>query len=326
MKPTSAIVVSIFFLLTVHSLVELPADSGFGAAALSPTVSQSLPRGANHAAALDRFGGDSRLKSKVHNAGVTFFGRSTQLKRNLLIDRRAKFPTDGRLIGKLINPNYRRAESAAAPEKWFRIVSNTATAITTDERDGDLAQFAKTADPYQITGVFTLEKLGNRWWFIDPEGNVFFPRAVSKTDTWEPYSYIYGTFYKYDAVYLETRDGGFSGNLSERAEDPYPADVVNESGVTLRSVGDAIYIGSRRPFNVTYFRLSQLGVGGQVEWYYSSTEPRSPWVLLNGTGNPAAGAIRNADGSYNLDVGNYLGPASNGELVEHDPTANKIYW
>ncbi len=296
----------------------LPQENQGGAGVARPQT---------RASNLDRYGGDIRLKSRRNNVGVTFFGKSTAVEAHSLTDRTAHFATDGRLAGKLINPNYCWPESAASPEKWFRVVANTANTIETDPADGDLTKFAHPGDPYQVTGVFALERISDRWWFIDPEGNVFFPKAVAKTDTWEAYSYIHGTFQKYDGVYLQRNDGSFTQNLSDKAEDPTPADVVNSSGVTLQAVSDAIYIGSVRPFDVSYFYLGQLGVGGKVEWYYSSREAGTPWRLVNGSGNPAAGTPRNVDESYNLDVGDYLGldPRS-GELVEHDPKANRIHW
>lgn len=274
---------------------------------------------------LDRFGGDTRLKSSINNVGVTFFGTVSSATANSITDSSANFPTDGRLVGKLINPNINRGDSGAPAyaEKWFRIVSNTQTTIYTDPADGDMTAIPYPPAPgtqYHITGVFALEKIGNRWWFIDPEGNAFFPRAVSKTN-----DDGYASFQKYDAVYIQ-RSGAFTGNLNLAAEDPYPADVVGEAGVTAQQVGDAIYIGSLKPFSVTYFYLNQKGSGGKIQWYYSSSDA-AQWKLINGNGNPAAGAILNADGSYNLDIGNYLGPDENGFLGSwSNPNADKIDW
>src|SRR6185437_16083562 len=48
------------------------------------------------------------------------------------------------------------------------------------------------------------------------------------------------------------------------------------------------------PPNFTYFWLQQLGSGGHIKWFYSTS---NGWKPINGTGNPSSGAKLNADGS-----------------------------
>src|SRR5262249_27902182 len=163
---------------------------------------------------------------------------SSGLEPHEIIDKSASFPTDGRLIGKLVNPNIQRRETAGSPERWFRIVGNTATTIRTDPADGDLRAYGRIGDPYHVTGVFALERIDQRWWLIDPEGNAFFPRAVSITDTRELYSRSHPSLQAYAAIFLESRGGERTKNLSDAAENPHPGDVVARSGVSLRDEGD----------------------------------------------------------------------------------------
>ena len=49
---------------------------------------------------------------------------------------------------------------------------------------------------------FHLEKIGNRWWLVTPEGHGVFIRAVSKVDVAD-YGGS-GGFLSYDGVYLQT--------------------------------------------------------------------------------------------------------------------------
>src|ERR1019366_9115303 len=73
-----------------------------------------------------------------------------------------------------------------------------------------------------------------------------------------------------------------------------------------------------------------LGAGGKIQWYYSAIvgggTRGGAWSLINGTGNPKAASIRNGDGSYNLDIGNYIGPNANGFYSAAVPTANLVQW
>src|ERR1019366_3009824 len=112
----------------------------------------------------------------------------------------------------------------------------------------------------------------------------------------------------------------FSTNLSTQGASglPYLGDVVHPvTGVTVQNVGDTIYIGWRLPVVASYFALDQLGVGGAIDWYYSTA---SGWVKVNSTvggmaGKPYSGDNTspgqwygqrfdlNSDSSYYLDVG-----------------------
>jgi len=275
--------------------------------------------------ALDRYGGDKRLSSSVNNVGVTFFGTSSSVTSSELIDEDGKFPTDGRLVGKLINPNYNR-KTHKFNDRWFRIISNTATSITTNPNDGDLSGVSRAGDSYWITGVFTLEEIADRWWFIDPEGNVFFPRAVSRTDTEG-----YPTLQKYDVVCIQRAGkGAVLESLNDKTEGSWLLDVVDGAGMTLQQEGDTLYIGALKPFSVTYFYLEQLGTGGEIQWYYSTD---TSWKLINGDGNPISDGVHSnaTDGisyPYNLDCGNYLGPSPDGTgvLTYNHPRANVIHW
>ncbi|MBI4387068.1 MAG: hypothetical protein HY551_06775, partial [Elusimicrobia bacterium] len=157
------------------------------------------------------------------------------------------------------------------------------------------------------TGAWHAEKIGNRWFLVTPAGHGMFVVALSLvTDT------LGGDHHRaFDAVYLQDASGNFTAGLGRPAEDPLKSDVVMGSGATLRNVGDTIYIGSLLPsFTGVYFWLSQLGVGGKITWYYSKG-PNS-WALLQGTGKPygtlSSSGKLNADGSYYMDVGDYLAP------------------
>ncbi|MBI2096885.1 MAG: hypothetical protein HYT40_01890, partial [Candidatus Sungbacteria bacterium] len=283
----------------------------------------NLAQGTTIASTLDRYGGDTRLKSPTGiNSGVTFFGTVSSVTANILTATAAVFPTDGRLVGKLVNPNYLRNVGTVPPDKWYRIVSNTATTLNTDPADGDMTGAARAGDSLWVTGVFQLEKIGNRWWFIDPEGNAFFPRAVSLTNNQD----TYGNPYPYKAIYLEHGAGNFTSNLALQAENSFESDVVGGDGTTLKQTGDVIYIGFDKPFGTSYFYANQLGNGGKILWYYSSSDITNPWKLTNGNGNPASASVLNVDGTYSLDIGNYLGPQPDGQLAFGNLKANNIKW
>jgi len=170
--------------------------------------------------------------------------------------------------------------------------------------------------------AFHLEKLGNRWWLVTPEGHGVFIRAVSKTDTAD-YGGS-GGFLGYDGAFVESR-GALSSNLAAAAESSHVADVVHPATrVTLKAAGDALYLGSARfKPNFTYFWLDALGKGGRIEWLYST---KDGWKPINGTGRPLKAQAPSADGGYHLDAGNYMGPDANGFGKWEDPKANRITW
>jgi hypothetical protein len=156
------------------------------------------------------------------------------------------------------------------------------------------------------TGAYHTEKLGNRWWIVTPEGHGMFVRSVSGVNT-DPSDF--GGAITYDAVYLLAANA-FTQNLKEQAYSSIVADVIHPStGVTVGNLNDEIYFGHGLPPNFTYFWLQQLGSGGHIKWFYSTS---NGWKPINGTGNPSSGAKLNADGSYNLDTGSYMAPDANG--------------
>ncbi|MBI4604806.1 MAG: hypothetical protein HY721_22820 [Planctomycetes bacterium] len=169
---------------------------------------------------------------------------------------------------------------------------------------------------------FHLERIGSRWWLVTPEGHGIFIRAVSKVDTAD-YGGS-GGFQAYDGVYLETA-GALSPDLHAAAEDSRPGDVVHPaSGFTLKSVGDAIYLGSSRfKPNYTYFWLHQLGRGGRLEWLYST---ESGWKPIGGDGRPQEVRVPGPGGSWSLDAGNYMGPGEDGFGRWEHPAANRVTW
>lgn len=156
---------------------------------------------------------------------------------------------------------------------------------------------------------FHLEKIANRWWLVTPDGHGIFVRAASKVDT-SDYGGS-GGFLAYDGVYLQNAAGAISGNLRAAAENSLTRDVVQPVGkVTLKSKGDVFYLGSSRfKPNYTYFWLEQSGEGGKLLWYYSTT---GSWKPIRNSGKPYKGAALNKDGSFHLDIGNYMAPDENG--------------
>jgi len=187
-------------------------------------------------------------------------------------------------------------------------------------------RFSQALTAFAAPGDYHLEKRDGRWSFIDPGGHRVFVRAVSQVDTSDFGGQ--GNFQSYDAVYLSTSDG-WSRNLSDAAKNSLGADVINAQGVTVRAVGDAIYLGSERfkPIS-TYFWLNRLGNGGAISWYYSSANGR--WSPINGNGNPSGGneasAVLDADGGYSFDIGGYFQPNNNGFSETRGPNANRIVW
>jgi hypothetical protein len=246
-------------------------------------------------AAQDVWGGDTRIQSPTGiNVGCTFSGVSTGMTSTVLTHAGASFPIDGRLVGKLICPNTAFVDAPPNNRQlWYRIASNTATTITiVGGPDGALTDHATSGNAYMITGVFRVEKIGDQWWFIDPEGYAYCHRgAVGVVDK---FGGGFETTNVYTAIYLETAAGTKTANLrlegASWAMDPAaaPGDVIDSSGVTCQAVNDKMYIGHSRPFAETYFQMSQVGVGGAIQWYYSISGG-SGWQLLGvggATGHP----------------------------------------
>jgi hypothetical protein len=180
----------------------------------------------------------------------------------------------------------------------------------------------------QAGNSFHLEKLHRRWWLVTPDGHGMFIRAVSKVDVAD-YGGS-GGFLAYDGVYLETAAGAMSSNLQAAAQSTPPmphgrGDVVHPAtGATLKNKNDALYVGAScfKP-NFTYFWLDQLGQGGKVQWFYSTT---NGWRLVAGTGNPHAAAALSAGGAWHLDTGNYMALDEHGFGKWENRHANKIVW
>ena len=119
------------------------------------------------------------IRSAQHRSWT---GKSAVLEANKLVDPKANFPAGG-LVGRYVHPDA-GSEFVDGPEGErrvlrFRIVKNTKTELFTDPADGDMTAHAKAGATYKTTGLFTVEKLGNRWWFITPEGNAFVVLSVS---------------------------------------------------------------------------------------------------------------------------------------------------
>ncbi len=173
------------------------------------------------------------------------------------------------------------------------------------------------------TGGFHPQKIGNRWWMVDPDGHGMWIRAVSKVST-SDYGGN-GGFLTYDAVYLQTSKGSVSGNLANAAADS------SENGIrfpsfdyTLKLEGDSIYLGaSRFTPNFTYFLAHQWGTKGEIEWRYSTP---NGWRKINRNGKPFRLESPSPDGGWNLNKGNYLGPDANGFGIQGDPMANRVTW
>ncbi|HUQ92241.1 MAG TPA: CehA/McbA family metallohydrolase [Bryobacteraceae bacterium] len=238
---------------------------------------------------LDRFGGDRRLMLADKPAREPICGHLTAVDEHKLVDSHAAFPAGGSLSGYLVNPAFGRSESSANPEHWFRIVRNTATELETDSRDGDLRRFAAAGGSYCMEGVFTTARSSKRWWFVDPAGFAFFPKAVSKTDLSRVYSQQDDDFRPLPVVYV--RNGNdWSRNLSAEAANETPNDVVGSWPYTLREVGDELLLGAEKPFNAAFVVMGTGGQTGALNWYFSTAQGTASWRLLNGTGQPAEGS------------------------------------
>jgi hypothetical protein len=125
------------------------------------------------------------------------------------------------------------------------------------------------------TGYFHLERLGQRWWFIAPDGSGFFPRAVALLDFSS--SGAAGTgFRAYDAVALAPAGSSAYRMVTDEAEDSDSSDVLMPGrSYTVRDPGDTILIGSSRfQPEFTKFQMSMLGGGGTIVWYYFQTRAR----------------------------------------------------
>jgi hypothetical protein len=158
------------------------------------------------------------------------------------------------------------------------------------------------------TGYFHLERLGQRWWFIAPDGSGFFPRAVALLDFSS--SGAAGTgFRAYDAVALAPAGSSAYRMVTDEAEDSDSSDVLMPGrSYTVRDPGDTILIGSSRfrP-EFTKFQMSMLGRGGTIAWYYYSNSRSlctSPpcWIPINRDGKPYSADTSDTSHSFALDM------------------------
>ena len=158
------------------------------------------------------------------------------------------------------------------------------------------------------TGYFHLERVGQRWWFIAPDGNGFFPRAVALLDFSS--SGAAGTgFRAYDAVALAPAGSSAYRMLTDEAEDSDSSDVLMSGRqYTVRDPGDTILLGSSRfrP-EFTKFQMNVLGRGGTIAWYYysnSRSRCTSPpcWVPINRDGKLYSADTPDASHSFALDA------------------------
>lgn len=158
------------------------------------------------------------------------------------------------------------------------------------------------------TGRFHLEHLGDRWWFVAPDGHAFFPRAIALLDFGQ--SGAAGTdFRAYGAVALRATGNSAYRVLTRQARDSNTSDVLMAGRrYTLRAPGDTLVFGSScfRP-EFTKIQMSVRGVGGTLAWYYYSDSAArcatTPcWLPVNGNGRPYATDAGGVDSPFNLDT------------------------
>jgi hypothetical protein len=158
------------------------------------------------------------------------------------------------------------------------------------------------------TGYFHLERLGQRWWFIAPDGTGFFPRAVALSDFSS--SGAAGTgFRAYDAVALAPAGSSAYRMVTDETEDSDSSDVLMPGrSYTVRDPGDTILLGSSRfQPEFTKFQMSMLGRGGTIAWYYysnSRSRCTSPpcWIPINRDGKPYSADTSDTSHSFALNV------------------------
>jgi hypothetical protein len=271
---------------------------------------------------VDVYGGYTGLKSATgQNINVTFFGKITSMTSDSITDNNANFPTNGVLEGKLLMPDYNNQHAGAPAGYWYRIVTNTKNTIYTNPIDGNVLAQARVGDAYETTGVFTTEKIGNQWWFIDPLGNAFFSKAVDGVGTYSGSEMV-----PFNGIFIVNSTSASTPNLGMS----FYYGEGNQSE-TLANINDTIYIGSTIPFVDSYVLMKQLGIGGQIKWYYSTSNSVTHWKLINGNGNPGAfyngTAVSTSSTSYDFNTGGYTGYSSTGIFdLASDPKANYVFW
>lgn len=138
----------------------------------------------------------------------------------------------------------------------------------THDRFGGLKSLGRRA----ATGYFRLEKVDGRWWFVTPEGHLFFLKAV---DAFSYQEWGYGTLYK--------NADGSPREVFEELPDPAefgPAYAVVENGLhtvnfvtanLMRKYGDD-YAGRWR--DISRRRMIDWGFNAQGKWH------RDPAVVM----------------------------------------------
>jgi hypothetical protein len=284
---------------------------------------------------LDIFQGNSCLNITTGYPNGTYWGTVTSFTFNSITDSNAHF-TPGSLVGMAINPyvgiatyegngnwtSSGRTVQGTGDDLWWNIVGNSGTTIYVNTTQGGTLN-GNTSDgqTYRVLGYFSLHQVNNRWYFFDPFGNAYFPKALSLV----AYSGTAPDTIPYTALYLATEGGThYSSNLASESMDPYNGYVlVNSSGVTLKKVGDTIYIGNSRPFDDTYLLTWQNGAGGHITWYYYNSS--SGWREINGNGNPGFASQLN-NGAYSMDTGAFYAPNNQGLYGGSSDQSNLVNW
>ena len=201
----------------------------------------------------------------------------------------------------------------------------TATALAADGLD----KYGGGTDVQGAAGeYFSVQKIGNRWWIVTPEGHGTFIRTVSKVDTNSRNVDCGGSgnYLSYDAAYIVPNGGQATANLKDAAASSIAKDVVDaKTGLTLKDAGDVFIFGSARfKPNFSYLWCDQLGTGGKVQWYYSAGKD---WKLINGDGNPfKTENAQNTDRSYSFDIGNYIALDAIGNGAWDNKGAIRLAW
>ncbi|MGI5282513.1 hypothetical protein ACQEVF_04190 [Nonomuraea polychroma] len=116
-------------------------------------------------------------------AGV-LAGRQSAAADTVLVDRYGQYLYED-WPGKVTSDEQLKREYAEELARLSGITFDT----TTYDRYGGLKRLGRRA----ATGYFRLEKVNGRWWFVTPDGHLFFLKAV---DAFSPDEWGYGTLYK----------------------------------------------------------------------------------------------------------------------------------
>jgi hypothetical protein len=216
--------------------------------------------------AFDVYGGYRGIRSQKHRA---FTGTSTHLQAHRLVDANANFPPHS-LVGTYLHPNVARASVPITKHTTdlevlrYRIVENTRSEIFTDPQDGKLTHYARTGDAYKTSGFFTVEKVGQRWWYMTPEGHAFIALSVSvvtpdardgEDKTGRTYTDYVKAKYGGESAYRENWANATLARLRQWG--------FNTIGTFSHKIQTQPYLKGRLPYVVT-LRLSNNAVLKQV--------------------------------------------------------------